>query len=129
MTQFSNNTEEKKRGYDLEERTAKFGEDVIVLCQRIKHTPVITPLINQLVRSATSVGANYMEANGASSKRDFRNKIFICKKEAGESKHWLRMLKTAVPDLAVDLKKLWQEAQELTLIFQKIAKSSGESSP
>lgn len=118
---------ERKNGYDLEERTAKFGENIISLCQKIKHTPINTPLVNQLVRSATSVGANYMEANGASSKRDFRNKIFICKKEAQESKHWIRMLASALPDMADELRKLWQEAQEFTLIFQKIAKSSGTS--
>lgn len=75
--------------YDLEERTAKFGEDIIALCKKIRRGAVTDPLVNQLIRSGTSVGANYMEATGASSKRDFANKIFICKKEAQESKHWL----------------------------------------
>jgi len=118
---------ERKNGYDLEERTAKFGENVIVLCQKIRQTNVTAPLVNQLVRPATSVGANYMEANGASSKKDFRNKVFICKKESQESKHWLRMLASALPEMAAEFRKLWQEAQEFTLIFQKIAKSSGTS--
>ena len=127
MTQFSNNTGEKKNAYDLEERTAKFGENVIILCQKIRQNNVTAPLINQLVRSATSVGANYMEANGASSKKDFRNKIFICKKESQESKHWLRMLASALPETADEFRRLWQEAQEFTLVFQKIAKSSGTS--
>ena len=54
--------------YDLEERTAKFGESIIVLCKKIKQDTITRPLISQLVRSATSIGANYMEANGASSK-------------------------------------------------------------
>ncbi|KKU83887.1 MAG: hypothetical protein UY12_C0028G0001 [Parcubacteria group bacterium GW2011_GWA2_47_8b] len=119
MTQFSNK-------YDLEERTAKFGEAVIVLCKAIKQDFITRSIIDQLVRSATSVGANYMEANGASSKKDFRNKIFICKKEVQETKHWLRMLVKCVPELSEELKKLWKEAQELTMIFQKITSSLNE---
>lgn len=116
-----NQTDKK---YDLEERTAKFGELVIKLCSTIKSNNVVNPIINQLVRAATSIGANYMEANGASSKKDFINKIFICKKECQESKHWLRMLSVAVSEQASELRKLWREAQELTLIFQKITSSS-----
>jgi four helix bundle protein len=59
---------------------------------------ILNPLVNQLVRSATSIGANYMEANGASSKKDFQNKIFIYKKEAQETKHWLRMISVCQED-------------------------------
>ncbi len=113
-----------KKTYDLEERTAVFGESVILLCREVKQDAITKPLVNQLVRSATSIGANYMEANGASSKKDFANKIFICKKETQETKHWLRMLATSVPVLRDEIRKLWQECQELTLIFQKIASSS-----
>ena len=61
-----------------------------------------------------------MEANGASSKRDFRNKIYLCKKEIQECKHWLRMIATALPAKKEESKILWNEAQELTLIFQRI---------
>lgn len=68
--------------YDLEERTAKFGENIIELYKNIKQDIITKLIINQLIRSGTSIGANYMEANGASSKKDFRNKIFICKKES-----------------------------------------------
>lgn len=106
--------------FDLEERTAKFGEDVIVLCKKVPKDSVTRPLVNQLIRSATSIGANYMEANGASSKKDFRNKIHICKKEAQETQHWLRMLSVATPDHKSQLRTLWQEVHELVLIFQKI---------
>ena len=114
-----------KKPYDLEERTAQFGEDIIALCRRIKPNNIINPLINQIVRSGTSIGANYMEANGASSKKDFVNKIFICKKECQETKHWLRMLLScALEENEMEAKQLWKEAQELTLIFQKIASSS-----
>lgn len=110
--------------YDLEERTAVFGAAVIKLCKNTKKDIVSTPLISQLVRSATSVGANYMEANGASSRKDFTNKIFICKKEAQETKHWLRMLGEATQEEKEEIRKLWKECQELTLIFQKIASKS-----
>lgn len=109
--------------YDLEERTAKFGEAIIRFCGSSRHDSITKPLISQLIRSATSIGANYMEANGASSKSDFRNKIFICKKETQETKHWLRMLAEALPDKKELIRQLWKECQELTLIFQKITSS------
>lgn len=73
--------------FDLEDRKAKFGENIINFCKTINENSITRSLISQLVRSATSVGANYMEANGASSKKDFRNKIHICKKEIQETKH------------------------------------------
>ena len=116
MTQLSNN-------YDLEERTGKFGENLIVLCKTLKQDAITRPLINQCIRSGTSMGANYMEANGASSKKDFRNKIFICKKEAQETKHWLRMLAKCFPERKEEIRALWKECQELTMIFQKITSS------
>jgi four helix bundle protein len=82
-----NATKQNQPKYDLTERTAKFGEDVIVFCKSVKQDNINKPILNQLVRSGTSVGANYCEANNASSKKDFRNKIFICKKEAQETKY------------------------------------------
>jgi len=110
----------QKQKYNLEERTAKFGEEIIMFCKTLRQDNISAPLINQLVRSATSIGANYMEANSASSRKDFQNKIFICKKEAQETKHWLRMLKSCFKDKVPELDLLWKEAQELTFIFQKI---------
>jgi len=112
--------ETKGNKYNLEKRTSKFGEDVIKFCRKIEQDTITKPLISQLVRSATSVGANYMEANGASSKKDFKNKIHICKKEVQESKHWLHMISIASPKDADEARILWREAQELTLIFGKI---------
>ncbi len=72
------------------------------------------------MRSGTSIGANYCEANNASSKKDFKNKIFICKKETQETKYWLRMLVKSEPDKRDDIAILWKECQELVMIFQKI---------
>jgi four helix bundle protein len=110
--------------YDLEERTAKFGEGIIDLCKKARKTSITFPIISQLVRSATSIGANYCEANGASSRKDFKNKIFICKKESKETKYWLRMLGYAEEDLKNECQVNWNEAQELTLIFSKIASNT-----
>ncbi len=118
MTQLSN-----EKPYNLEERTAKFAESIIVLLNSIKKNPINLPIISQLVRAGTSIGANYCEANDASSRKDFRNKIYICKKEANETKYWLRILAQAQPDLKDKIRILWQEAQELNLIFQKIVNS------
>ncbi len=106
--------------FDLEERTAKFVENIIEFCMTLKQDAISKPLISQIVRSGTSIGANYMEANGASSLKDFKNKIFICKKEAGETKFWLRMLTKYFPNKREEIRKLWLECQELTKIFQKI---------
>ena len=108
--------------YDLEERTAIFGEKIIEFVKTIPKNRINYPLINQIVRSGTSVGANYMEADAAVSKKDFKHKISICKKESKETKHWLRMIAKANEAKKEACRKLWQEAQELTLIFSAIAK-------
>ena len=109
--------------YDLEERTARFGEKIIEFARSIKLDIITKPIIHQLIKSGTSVGANYMEANGASSDKDFRNKIFISRKESNESKHWLRMITKVAPERQNEIKILWQEAHELTLIFGKISQT------
>ncbi|HAK58887.1 MAG TPA: four helix bundle protein [Nitrospiraceae bacterium] len=110
----------KNKVFDLEERTARFGEDIILFAKSIVKDEVSRPLIGQLIRSGTSIGANYMEADGAESKRDFRHKIALCKKEAKETKHWLRMMAKADPGKNGECKHLWVEAKELTLIFSSI---------
>lgn len=113
--------------YDLEERTAKFGEMIIDFVKKLPKNEINRILLSQIIRSATSVGANYMEANQASSRKDFKNKIAICRKEINETKHWLRMISHANNDLSMDCRKLWKEAHQLTLIFSKIIKSTSES--
>jgi four helix bundle protein len=109
--------------YNLEERTARFGENIISFIKTLERNEINRPLLSQIIRSATSVGANYMEANQASSKKDFRNKIHICRKEANETKHWLRMISMANSDKKENCQNLWKESHELTLIFAKISKS------
>ncbi len=111
-----------KKIYDLEERTAKFGEDIIRFASMLPKNVVTLPMIGQLVRAGTSVGANYCEADDAESKKDFKHKIGICKKEARETKHWLRMIIIPCPETKEEARKLWQEAKELNLIFNSINK-------
>jgi four helix bundle protein len=110
--------------YDLEERTAKFGENGIRLCLKITRSPINDPLITQFVKCTTSVGANYCEADDAESKEDFHHKIGICKKETRESKHFIRMLVVANPRLTEEAEKLAKEAKELNLIFNTIYKKT-----
>ncbi|OGM31850.1 four helix bundle protein [Candidatus Woesebacteria bacterium RIFCSPHIGHO2_01_FULL_44_21] len=114
----------KNINYDLEERTTKFSKELISLCKKCRLDTISKPIVSQLVRSGTSVGANYSEANGASSKKDFRSKIFICKKESKETMYWLRLLAHNSPSVKEECLSLWKEAKELTLIFSAIAKSS-----
>ena len=109
--------------YDLEERTALFGENVIAFLKKVPVTPITGRLIDQLVGAAASVGANYCEADDAPTKPSFRNSISTCKREARESKFFIRMIVSAVPELRNEAKSLWQEAKELHLIFAKIHRS------
>jgi four helix bundle protein len=120
-----NPQEHTKGKFDLTERTARFGEAVIRFAKTLPVTPVTRNMITQLLDASTSVGANYNEADEGVSKKDFRNKIGICKKEARESKYWLRMMATAVPEKKAEDRPLWQEAKELHLIFSTIFRSSG----
>lgn len=109
-----------KKKFDLEERTAKFGEEIINFAKELPETAITKSIISQLVRAGTSIGANYCEADDAETKKDFQHKIGICKKESRETKHWLRMIVTALPETKEKAKKLWQEAKELNLIFNSI---------
>ncbi len=116
----------KNEKFDLEERTAKFGENIIKFCQDLLKNDITKPIIGQLISCGTSVGANYCEADNAESKKDFKHKIGICKKESRESMHFLRMSATAVPNMANQARALWKEAKELNLIFNKIFRSSND---
>jgi four helix bundle protein len=104
---------------NLEIRTAKFSGKVIVFVKNLKRDIINNPLISQLVRAATSIGANYCESQGSSSKKDFKNKLYICKKEYKETKYWLEIIAKSNPEHTEECRRLWKEAQELTLIFSK----------
>jgi four helix bundle protein len=115
-----------KSSFDLEDRTAAFGEAVIVFARSVPETTLTRPLISQLIRAGTSVGANYCEADEAESRKDFRHKIALCKKEARETRYWLRMIAAAAPDQKEEARRLWQEAKELNLIFGAIVRNASE---
>ena len=108
------------RVYNLEERTARFGEAVIDFVKTIPQSAVTNRIISQLIGAGTSVGANYLEADDAVSKKEFLKNIGTCRKETRETKHFLRMIVRAVPELKPEARMLWTEARELNLIFSKI---------
>lgn len=112
--------------YDLEERTKRFGENIVRFCRKIPRGPVTDPLITQLVKCGTSTGANYCEADNAESKADFKHKIGICKKESKESQYFLGMVIIAAPHLKEGALVLLQEAKELNLIFNAIIRSANK---
>ena len=113
-----------KTKYDLEERTTSFGKEIIGFSKKIPFSPVTKNLAPQLVKSGTSIGANYCEADDAESRKDFIHKIGICKKEARETKYWLTMIVEAVPSLKEDATLLYKEAKELNLIFNAVTNST-----
>ena len=117
-------TEPAVLSYDLEERTAKYGEAVIRFLKLVPLGPRTNRLIDQLTGCGTSVGANYVEADDAISKKDFIKIIGICRKEARESKFFTRMIATACPDLRDAAALLWREARELHLIFSRIRRTA-----
>ena len=111
---------EDKRTYDLEERTARFGEAAIDFEKTIPQGAVTSRIISQLVATGASVGANYGEADDAVSKKDFLKRIGTCRKEARETKHYLGMTVRALPELKPQARALSTEAKELHLIFSRI---------
>jgi len=119
MTQFTNN-------YDLEERTMRFSKSLIAFLKICPKNGLTLTLSDQCLRAGTSIGANYREANGGSSKKDFYNKIYICKKEAKETLYWLELIGGTIDGnkLKKDCRVLWAEAKEFILIFGKISSRS-----
>ena len=113
--------------FDLADRTTRFGEEIIAFARQIPVSPVTGRLIDQLVGAGTSVGANYCEADDAVSKRDFRHKISLCKREARECCFFIQMVVKAEPHLRVKALPLWQESRELHLIFARIYRSCLDS--
>ena len=111
--------------FDLEDRTFVFAKDVRAFAKRIPKTLANVEDTKQVVRASGSVGANYIEANESLSRKDFLMRIKICRKEAKESRYWLRLIDTggdtALETLRLDLVR---EATELTSIFGAILRKS-----
>lgn len=114
---------QNKKQYDLEDRTLKFAKDIRIFVKEIQRTIANIEDGKQLIRSSGSVGANYIEANEALSKKDFIHRIKICRKEIKESRFWLNLLNIS-SKLENKQKKLIQEATELMKIFGKILENS-----
>lgn len=109
--------------YDLKERTFQFGVRVLKFASPLPKTVIAVELTRQLIRAATSVGANVEEAEGAESRRDTTHKMAIARKEARESRYWLRMILAAgiVPSaLTNEANVLMREAEELVKILSAI---------
>ena len=122
--QSNSNSQNPKQKYDLEERTINFSKDIIDFCKKLPQNSINRSLVSQLIRSGTSIEANYSEADEANSKKDFINKIAISKKETKETKYWLRLIAHTFPDSKQEARELWKEAQELNLILAAIIRSS-----
>lgn len=120
MSESSNN-----KPYDLEERTLLFAKDIRIFIKNLKMTIANVEDSKQLVRSSGSIGANYIEANEALSKKDFKFRVKISRKEAKESVYWLRLI-AETNDLPNEkqAKDLIQEATELKKIFSAIIDKS-----
>jgi four helix bundle protein len=116
---------ENEKPYDLEERTAVFAENSRAFVKRLRRTIGNIEDAKQFIRASGSVGANYIEANEAIGKRDFVMKIKICRREAKETRYWLRLLDVD-GDLEQERQKLSSEAKELMNIFGAIVRKSEE---
>ena len=106
--------------YDLEERTLRFAKEVIEFVRILPKTMANIEIMKQIIRSSGSVGANYIEANEALSKKDFAMRVKICRKEAKESRYWLKLIEVKGKDTEKGRQSLINEATELMKIFGSI---------
>ncbi|HNY04457.1 MAG TPA: four helix bundle protein [Candidatus Woesebacteria bacterium] len=112
------------KNYDLVNRVEIFGTRIISFSKLIPKNVINLPLISQFIRSGTSVGANYCEADDAESRKDYIHKVGIAKKEARETAYWLKMIVVAEPKLKEEAMKIYQEAKELNLIMNAIVRKA-----
>ena len=110
--------------YDLEERTLRFAKEVIGFVRILPKTLANIEIMRQIIRSSGSVGANYIEANEALSKKDFAMRIKLCRKEAKESRYWLRLIEASGEGPEKRRQLLINEATELTKIFGSIVEKT-----
>lgn len=114
----SNNQNNKR--YDLEDRTLEFGKKIIYLAKGLPKNTINFNLCDQVIRSGTSMGANYREANETETKKDFMFRIRICRKEGKETIYWLQLIEEANPEFRKRIEPLLQETTELVKIFAAI---------
>ncbi len=112
---------ENRNSYrDLEERTLEFSKKIVFLCKKIKKDVVNTEIIRQMIRSGCSIGANYIEANEALSKKDRTHRLRISRKEAKETSYWLAIIEDAVPEFKKEIIILQDEVRQLRSILSSI---------
>ena len=111
----------KEFSIQLEERTRKFAISIIKLSSLLSNSPESNVIRCQLSKSATSIGANYREANRSRSKANFANKIKICESETNETVYWLEIISDLKLDKSGKLKEALEEAKELLAIFTSIS--------
>jgi four helix bundle protein len=116
--------EVSKARSSLEDRTYLFAKDVRAFVRKLPRGVITIADGSQLVRSSGSVGANYLEAQEALSKKDFGFRVRICRKEAKESLYWLRLFDNVPADSLPVQKRLTQEAGELVKIFSAIVEKT-----
>lgn len=116
----SNYQNRKEKIYDLEKRFGNYFENTILLTRKLPINEITKRIISQLVASSGSVPANYAEASEAMSKKDFVKCLKICRKEAKESKVWLKGLKIATNSNKPDFENLIQESNEIIYILTSI---------
>ena len=110
--------------FDLKERTTVFSEQVIKFIKKLEVTIYNKNIIIQLLKSVTSIAANYMEADETITRKDLIYKISLCIKETKESKYWLRILNTTFNNPLQEIEYFYQEAHELNLFFSKIIRNN-----
>lgn len=115
---------QKSKPYDLEERTLEFGKRIIRMCKELRKDTINFKLIDQVIRSGTSMGSNYREANETETKKDFSFRIRICRKEGKETIYWLHLIIEANKELESRINPLIGETGELVKIFASIAEKS-----
>ncbi|MCL5410328.1 MAG: four helix bundle protein [Patescibacteria group bacterium] len=111
---------QNSKRYDLEDRTLEFGKRIIRLCKALPKNTINFKLVDQCIRSGTSTGANYREANETETKKDFQFRIRICRKEAKETIYWLELIIEANSDFKNRIEPLLLETAELVKIFASI---------
>lgn len=113
---------QKPNNFDLEERTLKFAKNVMALCRKLVRNDINRQLVTQLIRAATSIGANYREANDSLGKKDFAHRVRIARKETKETIYWLELLLDNNPQHKEEIDFLLKESIELRNILSAIIK-------
>jgi four helix bundle protein len=117
--------EETNRYRELEERTTEFAIRIVRLCKALPPDTVNRRLVDQIVRSSGSVGANYREANECLGKKDFVHRLRIARKECKETEHWMRIIAEANPGYSKRMHELFEECGEIRNILSAILNKAG----